>query len=222
MGSDGEIRRVERPVRDAYLLGILSMLLLASFVALAYRVSHGETLPRDVAVMMTVHETFSPSIEGVMIGATTLGYYSVVAVLLAICVILFYLRGWRGYALYLLVCTVGDMVLTTIVKDTVERLRPHLFHLPGYPIPHSFSFPSGHADMAVAFYGVLAIILTRLLSGGWRWIVLATGVFLVLIIGFSRIYLGVHYPSDVLGGYLLAGFWASLVGGVFAFLQRRL
>ncbi|WP_273845883.1 phosphatase PAP2 family protein [Rubrobacter calidifluminis] len=220
-GGSRHTSRGGRDARGASCLGVSALLLLAAFAALAYAVSRGVTRSLDVAVMMEVHGVFSPSIEGLMVAATTLGYYSVVTVLLAVCVVLFYLRGLRWHALYMPVCTVGDMVLTTIVKDTVERIRPHLFHFPGYPIPHSFSFPSGHADMAVAFYGVLALLLARLLSGGWRWLVLAAGLLLVLIIGFSRIYLGVHYPSDVLGGYLLAGFWASLTGSAFVLLQER-
>jgi undecaprenyl-diphosphatase len=200
----------------AVLFSALSGLLaLAAFFGLAYEVVSGATRRLDTALLLRTHETFPRWMEYPMIATTALGYYSVVAVLALFAAFLFYRKGLRSYALYLPVCAFGDMVLATIVKDSVDRVRPHLFHFAAYPIPSSYSFTSGHANMAIAFYGVLAVLLAWQSEGWRRWSLVVLGAIVALLIGFSRVYLGVHYPSDVLGGYLLGTFWAAVVGAAF-------
>jgi undecaprenyl-diphosphatase len=83
-------------------------------------------------------------------------------------------------------------------------------------VADSFSYPSGHATLAVGFYGALTLILAYHLRGPARWAVVALGTVLVILIGFSRLYLGVHYPTDVLAGFLAAPLWLVSVGGVYA------
>lgn len=207
--------------RTAFLGALLSLSAFAVFLGLAYEVSEGATRGLDVALLLRVHSTFPRWLEPFLIAVTTLGYYSVVIVLLAIVIFLFYRRGLRSYALYLPICAFGGMGLATTVKDSVDRVRPHLFHFANYPIPSSYSFTSGHATMAVVFYGVLSLLLARRLRGWRRWSLVGLGVILALLIGFSRLYLGVHYPSDVLGGYLLGTFWSAAVGTAFAFWRLR-
>jgi undecaprenyl-diphosphatase len=94
-----------------------------------------------------------------------------------------------------------------------RRARPELFDS-GYTASF-FSFPSGHATVAVGFYGALTLILAYRLRGPARWAVVSGGVLLVLLIGFSRLYLGVHYPTDVLAGFLAAPLWVISVGAVY-------
>lgn len=206
----------EQPRRQTLFLALLSLLLLAAFIALAYEVSRGTTRHLDAALLLRIHALFPRWLDLPMVAITTLGYYSVVTPLAIIAALLFYWRGPRSYALFVPICAFGDMVLATIAKDTVDRVRPHLFHFANYPIPSSYSFPSGHANMAISFYGVLALLLARQTVGWRRWALITLGIILALLIGFSRLSLGVHYPSDVLGGYLLASFWAALVGAGFA------
>jgi undecaprenyl-diphosphatase len=105
-------------------------------------------------------------------------------------------------------------VLTTILKAVFQRTRPELFDS-GYQASF-YSFPSGHATVAVGFYGMLTVILAYRLEGLARWAVAVCGVLVVLLIGFSRLYLGVHYPTDILAGYLAAPLWVVSVGGVYA------
>jgi undecaprenyl-diphosphatase len=175
----------------------------------------------DVALLLRIHELFPAWMDGPMVAVTTLGYYSVVAVLAVVAALLFYQWGPTAFALFVPISAFGDMALATLVKDTFDRTRPHLFHFADYPIPSSYAFTSGHANMAVAFYGVLSLLLTLKLEGWRRWGVLALGAILALLIGFSRLYLGVHYPSDVLGGYLLGAFWAAAVSAAFASWRSR-
>jgi undecaprenyl-diphosphatase len=133
--------------------------------------------------------------------------------LLAVVFFLFYRRGWKLSATLLLVSTAGSILLTTFLKAVFERARPDLFDS-GYHASF-YSFPSGHATVAVGFYGMLTLILAYRLRGLARWAVAIFGMLVVLLIGFSRLYLGVHYPTDVLAGYLSALLWLVCVGGVY-------
>src|SRR5215204_2041726 len=119
-----------------------------------------------------------------------------------------------------LVSAAGGVFLTTVLKAVFQRARPGLVDS-GYTASF-YSFPSGHATVAVGFYGALTLILAYRLRGFARWAVVVGGVSLVLLIGFSRIYLGVHYPTDVLAGYLAAPLWVISVGIVYvAWLSVR-
>jgi undecaprenyl-diphosphatase len=144
---------------------------------------------------------------------TALGYYWVVLPLLGVVIALFYRAGWRLSATLLLVSTAGSVVLTTVLKSVIRRARPDLFDS-GYQASF-YSFPSGHATVAVGFYGMLTLVLAYRLRGTARWAVGVSGVIVVLLIGFSRLYLGVHYPTDIVAGYLAALLWLVCVGAVY-------
>ncbi len=103
--------------------------------------------------------------------------------------------------------------------DSFARLRP----LPFFgPIPHTPSFPSGHALFSFCFYGVLAGLLAhRIEVRHWQALIWVAAAVLVAAIGLSRIYLGVHYPSDVLAGYLTGTLWVSAMVAVDRMRKRR-
>lgn len=120
--------------------------------------------------------------------------------------------GWLAFrrrfagAAATLVATVGAVVLMNLAKAAVARSRPTLDPLlePGSP-----SFPSGHATQSAAVLLVLAVVLTR--RRPTRTAALAVAVALTLAVGLTRVYLGVHYPSDVVAGWLLGALWAFAV-----------
>lgn len=110
-------------------------------------------------------------------------------------------RGFRWIAVVLIVNGVVTDVLQTLLKNLVARDRPTIDPL--IALPASFSFPSGHAMASLAIYATIAYALGRTLQGGRA--VLATSIaLLVFAIGLSRVYLGVHWPLDVIAGYLAA------------------
>jgi undecaprenyl-diphosphatase len=190
-----------------------SAFVIWAFAELADGVVEGESRRFDRAVLIWIH-THSPEwLEAPMRLITALGYYWVVLPLLIAAVSAFYFKGWRLSAHLLLVSTVGGFLLTGVLKAVFGRARPELFDT-GYTASF-YSFPSGHAAVAAGFYGALTLILAYRLRGFARWAVVACGVSLVLLIGFSRLYLGVHYPTDVLAGFLAAPLWVIFVGVVY-------
>jgi undecaprenyl-diphosphatase len=136
-----------------------------------------------------------------------------VALLGVVLLVLLGLRGRWGAVVGLLLAAGGAQLLNSLLKGEFQRVRPSPV-LGMIPV-QSFSFPSGHAMEAAAFYGFLAYLGWRLLQGGARAAYLAGLVFLVFAIGLSRLYLGVHYFTDVLAGYLAGFIWvdAVILGG---------
>ncbi|MDT4922681.1 MAG: hypothetical protein QOG01_394 [Pseudonocardiales bacterium] len=122
-------------------------------------------------------------------------------------------RGRRRLAVFLVVTAAGGSVIDTVVKNVVNRPRPNLPH----PIAHAFgkSFPSGHAMSSTVVYGALLLALLPAVPRPRRRLAIAAPVLLVLAIAASRIALGVHYLSDVLGGLVLGLAW--LTASVAAF-----
>ena len=101
----------------------------------------------------------------------------------------------------------GAVVLENALKYAVHRTRPEPFF--GTP-PESYSFPSGHALFSACFYGALAWMLAaRTRNAGACAAIWTAALALIAAIGLSRVYLGVHYPTDVIGGYLVAAFWLA-------------
>ena len=192
----------------------VSTFVIWAFFELTDEVLEGDSRVFDRAVLLWIHDNFPDWLDGPMRLVTALGYYYVVVPLLAAAVFVLYRRGWRLSAVLLVVSTGGSIVLTTVLKGVFQRTRPELFDS-GYQASF-YSFPSGHATVAVGFYGMLTVILAYRLRGAARWVVAACGLLVVLLIGFSRLYLGVHYPTDILAGYLSALLWLVCVGGVYA------
>ena len=184
-----------------------------AFAELTEEVIEGESRRFDRAVLLWIGANFPDWLDGAMRFVTALGYYWVVLPLLAVAVVGFYLLRWRLSAVLLIVSTAGGVVLTTVLKAVFQRARPELVDS-GYAASF-YSFPSGHATVAAGFYGALTLMLAYRLRGLARWAVVVLGTALVLLIGFSRLYLGVHYPTDVLAGYLAAPLWLVSVGAVY-------
>jgi undecaprenyl-diphosphatase len=118
-----------------------------------------------------------------------------------------FLHGGRKLALFLAVTCLGGGIVDSLVKIAVARPRPDVDH----PIISAFgkSFPSGHSMQAVVCYGALLLAFLPVLTGWKRGLAIGAYVFIPLAIGFSRLSLGVHFVSDVLGGYVLGAAWLA-------------
>jgi undecaprenyl-diphosphatase len=133
---------------------------------------------------------------------------------------LIFLRRRRIRGAILLTATmVGVSLLNWILKSVFQRPRPLPFF--GLTVPASYSFPSGHSLAAFCFYGALAALVTaRLRSTFWSALVWAGAVVLIVAVGFSRLYLGLHYPSDIIGGYATGFVWVLTVASADRMFRR--
>jgi undecaprenyl-diphosphatase len=148
---------------------------------------------------------------------TFLGSHGVLWVVIGAAVLLLAIRRRWRLALYLLVTGAGALVLDPILKDLVGRLRPVVAH----PVAHGTgdSFPSGHSLGSIVCYGAVLLVFLPAARGRWRTAFAAGIAALVALIGISRILLGVHYISDVLGGWAIGITWLGLT--TFAFELSR-
>lgn len=141
------------------------------------------------------------------VGATMLGKDIFAALTILVIITLLALYQRRQYIIPFLCTVVGAIATSTLFKYLIERPRS----LHASYVETTFSFPSGHATIVFAIYGFLAYILVSQTTSWQRKVQhIAGAAILISIVGFSRLYLGVHYTRDVLAGYLIAGFWLTL------------
>lgn len=136
---------------------------------------------------------------------TDLGNSKVVLLIIFIAIIVCLVKKKKFYPLGLLIATGGSSFSTWLIKQLVLRQRPPSAQV---FLEDSFSFPSGHSTIALALFGFLTYLLIKeSQQKAVRIFYLLTGSLIIFLIGFSRLYLGVHWTSDVLGGYLVGGAW---------------
>jgi len=161
-----------------------------------------------------------PWLEGAMRDITSLGSASVLVLITTATILYLLLIRRPGTALLIFVAVAGGQVLSSLLKVGVDRPRPELVsHLVSET---SLSFPSGHAMLSAVTYLTLGSLAARFLHGrATKIYVLSLAVLSTVLVGVSRIYLGVHWPSDVLAGWCAGFAWAMLCWLVARALQRR-
>lgn len=191
------------------------------FYGLAEEVYEGDTRRFDESALAFVNQFASPRLTSFMRAVTYLGSNEFLLVAGACAVLAFVLAGWGRAAVTLLITMAGATLLNVTLKLSFGRERPEPFF--GTPLPESYSFPSGHALLSFCFYGVIAAAVTARVKGtGRRASVWAVAVSLVVLVGLSRVYLGVHYPSDVAAGYAVALGWLVMVASADRVMEARL
>jgi membrane-associated phospholipid phosphatase len=179
-----------------------------SFSELGEHVLKGGTQPFDVAVLSWLHAHHTPLLDAIMDGVTPLGTGSVVVVVVGVASLFLWHTEHKVSARLLLAATVGNILLNGVLKLIYHRPRPTLFEWQTTAV--SSSFPSGHAMSATVVYGTVAYLVIRLQTHHWsRVLTGSAAVLIVLLICLSRLYLGVHYPSDVIGGIIVGLAWAA-------------
>jgi membrane protein DedA with SNARE-associated domain/membrane-associated phospholipid phosphatase len=192
-------------------LGLVAVALIGfGFGAVVQDVARREELVHfDAPVLHTLMRNSESGVTAFMKTVTTLGSSAFIAGAAVLAALIFALRrSWLKMTM-IIAAPLGALTLERIVKIVVRRPRP-----PVHALVHAtgFSFPSGHATVAAAFYGALALLAARATASWPRRVAVWTSVVvLVGLIGFSRMYLRVHYLSDVLGGLALGSMWVSVV-----------
>ena len=190
-----------------YLLAVALVTALL-FLLVSRWVLADESMAFDLWIRGTVHSWASPFLTKVMLGITMLGSERVMLPLGTVLVWQLATLRHRHQAILLAAGGLGAELVSQLLKLAFHRLRPPVFF--GLAPAETYSFPSGHAFVGTVFYGLLAGILAQLYCRR-RVEAIALAVLTVLLVGFSRVYLGYHYPSDVLGGWACAAGWLAMV-----------
>ena len=210
------VNRENRTLLDGVVVATIGAIL---FAILAQQVVRGGTDRLDRSLRAAVHSWASPALTWAMRAATQLGQPSLLIALGIVIAWRLYVIGRYRAAIVLAVSAVGGELCDQALKYSFARDRPEVFF---GPQAAGYSFPSGHSVEAFCFYGVLAAILSVRARMAWKIAIWTIAAILTLAIGISRIYLGVHYPTDVAGGYTVAVVWVSLVRtGYLLWLRRR-
>ncbi|MGD0201649.1 MAG: phosphatase PAP2 family protein [Bryobacteraceae bacterium] len=199
---------------------VAAPLAVALFAWLAGRVAAGAPIWFDAGIRDFVHRHATPALTSLMRFVTALGEQGPLVSLSALAVAALLAARWRRAAGSFVVTMVGAFLLDTALKLLFHRPRPAAFF--ATPEPASYSFPSGHALFSICLWGALAAVVTaRVRSLAACIAIWAVAGAAMCLLGLSRIYLGVHYPSDVLAGYAAAVVWVTVVASVDRLLQRR-
>ncbi|HEX4766156.1 MAG TPA: phosphatase PAP2 family protein [Lichenihabitans sp.] len=203
MTRDGAVRLA------GFSVGLMS---LGMLVWLIVDVVSGSTQGFDLSIRDSIHRYASPALTAAAQAITILGsilFLSVASLASIIGLLLARLRREAGRLGCLMA---GALGIENGLKYSIHRVRPEAFF--GVD-PTTYSFPSGHSLLSLCFYVSVAVLIARRLRGGLgRFAVWTAAALAIVAIGLSRIYLGVHYPTDVIGGYLTAALWTGLVFSV--------
>ena len=191
----------------------------SAFAFMAGHVRSGTTQLFDDSVMAYLGEHRSPAVERFMLEVTYLGTAVTVMTIVAITGLFLFLTRHRYSALLLAVATVGGIILNNILKLSFDRPRPRIFTWGQEAM--SSSFPSGHAMSAAIVYFTVAYLAARLEPHrALRALTMFIALTIVALICVSRMYLGVHYPSDVLAGVLIGLAWAGFCMATLEAIQK--
>ena len=158
--------------------------------------------PWDVPILLAVHSTANPQLDVLAVTLAKIGDpWTAVPILGAIAIILLLKKRWRSLA-YLLTASVGSIIINRTAKGLMHRVRPQLWQ--SIAPESSFAFPSAHAMTSIT---LVAILLFLTWDSSRRWLVLIFGSLYIIAIAWCRLYLGVHFPSDILAGWMVALGW---------------
>ena len=191
---------------------IAASLALWIFVEIAENVVDGDVRHFDTAILMALHGSDSSNLNWFnefVRDISGLGGIGVLALLVSASVRFLVISNNRRSAIFVALATISGALLSSLLKIGFDRPRadliPHLTHV------YSASFPSGHAMVSAVVYLTLGTLLARVVSGFWSKVfIMVVAVLLTGLIGLSRLYLGVHWPSDVLAGWAAGAAWALM------------
>ena len=189
--------------------GLLLLLLgvylpLQTFTLLAVQVrENADGFPWDQPILLAIHQTSRRQLDLVAVNLTRFGSIKIVfPIVVIIALILLFQKKWRSLA-FLLTTGLGTTMINRTVKEIMHRVRPHLWQSPAPEL--DYAFPSGHAMTSMSLIAALVILTWGTI---WCLPILIFGSLFVLAIGWTRLYLGVHFPSDILAGWMVSVAWA--------------
>lgn len=196
-----------------------TFMLILSFNFITYHVIKGNSMGIDEKIMMHIKPLETNISTYIMKLFSFIGSTIPVIIISLILLIIIYLLYKKRQEVYLfMVVLVGSTAINQLVKFIIKRERP-ISHL---VIESGYSYPSGHTMAAVSLYGIITFLFWRHIpSSRGRIALILFSIFMILTIAFSRVYLHVHYPSDLIGAALLSGIWLYVTIWVFQFKMER-
>jgi undecaprenyl-diphosphatase len=209
--------------RDIAVLFAIGILCLLAFGLLAtWLRSNGWISPFDLRTNVALRNARTPWLTALMWIVSLPGDAPVITPLTAIVAVVLALWGWRSGALLLVASLTAEGVIQTAIAASFARHRPPAqFALVQRLSP--YSFPSGHAWSVLLFTGLVGLVLWRTLSNHWlvRVTILSTVTAIAGLVGASRVYLGVHWPTDVIAGWIMAVFTLVVSGAIYLWAVKR-
>jgi undecaprenyl-diphosphatase len=210
------LRRLERRELMWLFVGLGACVLLFVFVSLAGEVTEGDTQAFDNRILQALRDPNDPSrpigppwVESSLLDLTAVGGPTVLFLVVLAVVGFLILQTRYRTALFVVLTTITGELINTALKQLFNRARPTI-------VPHlrdvfSSSFPSGHAmESAIVYLTLGAMLMRASESRLTKLYCLGMAVLLTMLVGVSRVYLGVHYPTDVVGGWIIGFAWASI------------
>lgn len=187
------------------LLGIIfSVSSLFFFIKLRSEVFEKEFLSFDTGIINFIYNFRTPLLNKIMIGVSYLGSQFIIAAAIILVVIFFLKNHKKDAALFIFIISMA-FIINNILKEIIQRPRPQIYPLIS---ASGYSFPSGHAMDSFVFYATFSYLVFHFTQNKkLGFISTFVSITIILLIGISRVYLGVHYPTDVLAGYLGGFFW---------------
>ncbi|MHB1350244.1 MAG: bifunctional DedA family/phosphatase PAP2 family protein [Desulfobulbaceae bacterium] len=168
----------------------------------------------DQAVYHFLQSLRTPWADNVFVAVTELGDSFVNITLFCTVLLVLLVKRCHRAAAFWILAVLGGLLAVQVLKWTIHLPRPVSI----YDGTSAYGFPSGHTTMSVVLYGFLAILIVRQIAAVWRWGLVSSVVLIAFIIGLSRLYLGAHWLSDVLGGYFIGTSWGAIIG--IAYLKK--
>ena len=211
-----ELRKLERQELNWLAVGLGACLFLLIFLSLAGEVTEGDTLAFDTKILQTLRSPTDPSkpigpewMESTLLDLTALGGSPVLLLVVFAVVGFLVLQARYRTALFVWVASLSGELLNLALKQAFNRPRPAI--VPHLRVVFSTSFPSGHAMESAIVYLTLGALLMRFADSRLtKLYCLGVAMLLTVLVGISRVCLGVHYPTDVIGGWLIGFMWASI------------
>jgi undecaprenyl-diphosphatase len=188
------------------LVGVYLPLQIFIILLLAVQ-NHEGALSWELPLLFTIHDQTGEKLNLLAETLTRLGSFKTTTPVIAGMTLSFLLSKRWNYSLYTIMTFLGAITISYTGKIIIHRARPHLWELV-YQIGSDYSFPSGHAMSSMSF-AIVLIILTW--NSSWRWLTIIFSSLFVISIAWTRLYLGVHYPSDIVGGWMIAIAWSMVV-----------
>jgi len=220
--AKAEVTSPPKRERRTYLFEIGLLAVVGAFTTLTFLVKSTPSFPIDVQITRLLQSIDSPSFAALMSFISWPGFAPQTFVIPAFIALAWYFFGFHWEATATLFATIFTPLVNVIVKEYIRRPRPTIDLVDVFRILDSYSFPSGHVMFYVGYFGFIWFLVYTLLKRSWKRtsLLVVLGIFIGLV-GMSRIYLGQHWASDVLGAYLLGSLTLAVILWLYRWGKKR-